>query len=134
MNPEHCLVQFGNVEEFNQAHPLYVSLKQVHHFHSEAKDEEEYSLNMHLPFHCDLHGFYDPIHLDQDFINLGIFPLPNCLDDTPEHVSPPSTKFLHLICEELAKFKLEQRTQTCSYFMLPLNPLPDDIFSHPNPH
>jgi hypothetical protein len=109
MNPEHCLVQFGDCN-CNNRHPLYVALKQVHHFHGEATEEEVCVLHVYLPFRRDPHGFYDPINMEQDVIDLGIFPLPNILDyDTPRHAAAPSTKFLHLMCEELAKSKLDQK-------------------------
>lgn len=90
-------------------------MKQVHHFYSEANEEEEHVVHVYLPFCCDPCGFYDPINNEQDVLDLGIFPLPNILDDdTPTDAPDPSTKFLHLICEELAKSKLEQKTKTCS--------------------
>jgi hypothetical protein len=115
-NPEHCLVQFFDCE-FDETHPLYIAMKQVHRFYSEVNEEEEHVVHVYLPFCCDPCGFFDPINGEEGVLDLGIFPLPDILEnDTPSDAPDPSTKVLHFICEELSKSKLEQKTKTRSYF------------------
>jgi hypothetical protein len=117
-NPEHCRVQFMDVLDFDETHPLYVSVKQIHRFHGESKEESVGVLIVPLPFRCDSQGFYDPINEEQNELDLGIFPLPRVKEHT-RNAPPPSTRFLHVICEELAKAKVEQKTKTRSYFTPP---------------
>jgi hypothetical protein len=100
-------------------HPIYAQMMHIHRYNREANEEEEVTLSVDLPFRCDPRGFYDPIKDDEWFIDLGIFPL-RC---TKKNVIPgapsPSTKFLHLVCEELVKPKVDQKLKASSYFPSP---------------
>jgi hypothetical protein len=95
-----------------------LAMKQIHHFHGELNEESESVLIVDLPFRCDTRGFYDPINKEQNELDLGIFPLPNAKEQT-RHAPLPSTRFLHLMCQELVKPKVEQKTKTRSYFSPP---------------
>jgi hypothetical protein len=117
-NPKHCLVQFQDVLDFDVNHPLYLAMAQIHRFHGKSKEESETILIVNLPFRCDTQGFYDPINEEQNDLNLGIFPLPNA-QERAHNAPPPSTRFLHVMCEELVKAKLKQKTKTRSYFTPP---------------
>ena len=127
-NPDHALVQFADTLLFEENHLLYMARQQIHHFQGEAFKEEERKIVVELPFHCNPSGFFDPIRNDQDVLDLGIFPLPNVRPPLDCNAPAPSTKFLHLMCEELSKAKVEQRMRTCSYF----SPLPaaDEVDPH----
>ena len=113
------LVQFADTLFFEQTHPLYMAMQQIHHFQGEAFKEEERKVVVELPFHCNLSGFFDPIRNDQDVLDLGIFPLPDVHPPLDCNAPVPSTKFLHLMCEELSKAKVKQKMRTCSYFSPP---------------
>jgi hypothetical protein len=117
-NPAHCLTQYAESDSIT-THPLYTTMMQIHRFNGEANAEGEVTLTVDLPFRCESRGFYDPIKDDQGFLDLGIFPLLPTIENIIPHAPLPSTKFLHLVCEELAKAKLEQKTRTRSYFPSP---------------
>ena len=128
-NPEHCLTQYQHTPNI-KLHPLYLNMLQIHRYSTEAQEEEEVKLKIALPFQCDPQGFFDPIKDDEGFLDLGIFPLEitdvNFIPDAPA----PSTKFLHLICEELSKSKLSQRTRTKNYFPSPPMKVCFDAHTH----
>ena len=96
-----------------------MALWQIHCFQGEAFEEKEWKIIVELPFHCNPSGFFDPIWNDQDVLDLGIFPLPDVHPPLDCNAPAPSMKFLHLMCEELSKAKVEQKTRTCSYFSPP---------------
>jgi hypothetical protein len=123
-NLKHCLVQFQDVPTFSTDHPLYLAMAQIHRFHVESKES---ILTVHLPFRCDPQGFfYDPINDQQNDLDLGIFPLTNS-EEQASSFPPPSTRFLHVMCEELVKATVKQKTKTRSYFSPPRPPAsPDD--------
>jgi hypothetical protein len=118
-NPKHCLVQFMDKFDFDVGHPLFLAMKQIHGFHGKLNEESEIVLIVDLPFRYDTQGFYDPINEEQNELDLGIFPLPNAKEQT-RHAPLPSTTFFHLMCQELAKPKVEQKAKTRSYFTPPL--------------
>ena len=125
-NPEHCVTQYDNAYEDVRFSPLYTAMMQVHRFNGEANEEEEITLTVDLPFRCEPQGFKDPMSTEEDgHLDLGIFPL-----DTKRHnvigggAPLPSTKFLHIVCEELNKAKLDQPFRTRSYFRSPAPHVP----------
>jgi hypothetical protein len=114
-NPKHVLTRYED-SGVDESHPLYLAMSNVHRFYGEANEKKEEELLIKLPFTCDPHGFYDPIEHNDVFLDLGVFPL----DATATEGGPaPSTKFLHLFCEEQKKAKLQQKTQQRSYFKTP---------------
>ena len=115
-NPEHVLTHYLRM---NESHPLYLAMSAIHHFYGEANEKKEEELLVKLPFTCDPHGFFDPIDGDDEFLDLGIFPLALMPTNLAAGEPAPSTKFLHLFCEEQKKAKLEQRAQQHSYFRTP---------------
>lgn len=121
-NPMHLLCRYPNMTD---DHPLYGKMRDVHRFYGEANEKKEEEVVIKLPFPCVPHGFYDPIEENDEFLDLGVFPLE---DDPTEVSSPasnssgagegppaPSTKFLFLYCEEQKKAKIEQKTQQRAY-------------------
>jgi hypothetical protein len=120
---KHCLIQFQDVPTFSTNHPLYLAMAQIHCFHVESKES---ILTVHLPFRCDPQGFYDPINDQQNDLDLGIFPLTNSEEQEASSFPPPSTRFLHVMCEELVKATVKQKTKTRSYFSPSCPPPPDD--------
>ena len=120
-NPEHCLIQYRESmsDELLALHPIYAQMMHIHRYNSEVNEEEEVTLSVDLPFRCDPRGFYDPIKDDEGFLDLGIFPLLRTKENVIPGAPPPSTKFLHLVCEELAKPKVDQKFKTRTYFLLP---------------
>lgn len=115
-NPDHLVSLYG---EGIKTHPIYIHLKELNRFHLESvEEEEEKSLVIELPFPCNTAGFYDPIRDDDSQVSLGTFPLPHIramLAPAPA----PSTKLLHLICEELKKEKKKQAMVEECYFTAP---------------
>jgi hypothetical protein len=96
-------------------------MAQIHRFHVESKES---ILTLNLPFRCDPIGFYDPIKNEQSDLDLGIFPLPDS-EEQASSFPPPSTRFLHVMCKELVKATVKQKTRTRSYFSPKRTPSPD---------
>ena len=117
-NPVHCMTQYYGEKILSTNQPLYVTMLQIHRFNCEANEEQERTLTVDLPFRCDPRGFFDPIKKDEDWLDLGIFPLVPDPDDPNvapvANAPPPSTKLLHLVCEELVKAKVVQKTKAKS--------------------
>ena len=113
-NPKHVLTHYPDMDEL---HPLYLAMSTIHCFYGKANEKKEEELLIKLPFTCDPHGFYDPIDEDDEFLDLGSFPLDLMPTNSVAGGPAPSTKFLHLFCEEQKKAKLEQKTQQHLYFM-----------------
>jgi hypothetical protein len=114
-NPKHVLTHCED-SGMDELHLLCLAVSNVHHFCGEANEKKEEELLIKLPFTCDPHGFCDPVEHNDVFLDLGIF----LLDATAAEGKPaPSTKFLHLFCEEQKKAKLQQKTQQHSHFKTP---------------
>lgn len=100
-------------------------MAQIHRFHGESNEESDTVLIVDLPFRCDPQGFYDPINEEQNELDLGIFPMPD-VQERARNAPPPSTRFLHVMCEELVKAKVKQKTKTRSYFNFTPSPRPNE--------
>ena len=106
-------------------HPLYMAHQRIHRFTTDEQEERR-TIVINLPFPCSMTGFIDPLRgnatadeLRQTY-DLGVFPLPNQV--RAKNAPAPSTKFLHLSCEEIHKPKIEQVARSRSYF--PTNSFP----------
>jgi hypothetical protein len=115
-NPAHLLVRYPYMDEL---HPLYQAMSTAHRFYGEANEMKVEGLRIELPFTCDSHGFYDPIDEDDEFLDLGVYPLDLKSSNSGGGGPPPSTKLLSLFCEEQKKARLEQKTRQRSFFPSP---------------
>ena len=80
-----------------------MAMWQIHCFQGEEFEEEERKIVVELPFCCNPSRFFDPrIRNDQDVLDT-IFPLPDVCPPLDCNAPVPSTKFLHLMCEEFSK-------------------------------
>lgn len=112
-------------------HPLLVALRQVERAYGEVHEEVEETVTINMPFRVDTRGFYDPID-ETDVLDLGIFPLPRTEHNPVPNAPKPSTKLLHLWCEEHDKPKMKQDVKSTSYFDSPSPPPspPDSTMGH----
>jgi hypothetical protein len=112
-NPDHLLTMYG--DQIHTDHPIYQAQMCIKRFTTD-NIEEHRMIRINLPFTCSTAGFIDPLHdeTDQETYDLGIFPLYN--QSSSEDAPDPSTKFLHLSCEEIHKPKIEQSAHNFSFF------------------
>ena len=121
-NPDHLLVMYPWMAN---NHPLYMAHQRIHRFTTDQQEERR-TIVINLPFPCSMTGFIDPIRAGagddaaRQTYDLGIFPLANQV--RAANAPAPSTKFLHLSCEEIHKPKIEQVARSRSYF--PTNSFP----------
>ena len=113
-NPAHLIVMY---DWMTVDHPLYMAHARIHRFTTDQQEERR-TIVINLPFPCCMTGFIDPLHgnnteLRQTY-DLGVFPLPNQV--RAKNAPAPSTKFLHLSCEEIHKPKIEQVATSRSFF------------------
>ena len=114
-NPAHLIVMY---DWMTVDHPLYMAHARIHRFTTDQQEERR-TIVINLPFPCSMTGFIDPLRgLDDEVLrqtyDLGIFPLKDQV--RARNAPAPSTKFLHLSCEEIHKPKIEQVARSRSFF------------------
>ena len=114
-NPAHLIVMY---DWMTIDHPLYMAHARIHRFTTDQQEERR-TIVINLPFPCSMTGFIDPLRgLDDEVLrqtyDLGIFPLEDQV--RARNAPAPSTKFLHLSCEEIHKPKIEQVARSQNFF------------------
>ena len=106
-NPMHCLAQYCThnpdgtyTMHVDETHPMYRRCHLINRHENELLRVHPKVLTIQLPFECKSAGFIDPIlggqQAEYDF---DVFPLPAGHLQIP-NAPVPTTKFLHVVCEE----------------------------------